>query len=91
MSREREFTESDAMRARAKQRRDQEKDPAKREAYALVERMGMDWYDTESVARRVAERAGFEIHQLKALLREALGVAEDLSKAKALSVGVKKS
>jgi len=47
-------------RARLKAQRDAEKDPQLREAYALAERAGFDWYDTESAARRMAEHAAGE-------------------------------
>lgn len=55
-------------RARLKARRDQETDPVQREAYALAERAGFDWYDTESAARRMAEHAAEEIIDLRAQL-----------------------
>lgn len=54
----------------AEQRR-KEKDPAQREAYALAERAGFDWYDTESAARRMAQHAGEDIVKLQGGLKEA--------------------
>lgn len=41
-----------------------EKDPIQREAYALAQRAGYDWYHTESAARRMAEHAAQEIMDL---------------------------
>ena len=58
-------------RARLKARRDAETDPVQREAYALAERAGFDWYDTESAARRMAEHAAGEILALRAALDRA--------------------
>lgn len=57
-------------RARLKAQRDAEKDPELRQAYALAERAGFDWYDTESSARRMAEFAGSEILELKRTLAD---------------------
>lgn len=57
------------MRARLKAQRDAEKDPVQREAYAIAERAGFDWYDTESMARRMAQHAAGEILVLRAALQ----------------------
>jgi hypothetical protein len=56
-------------RARLKAQRDAETDPILREAYALAERAGFDWYDTESCARQMAEHAAKEIVALKVQIR----------------------
>jgi hypothetical protein len=53
-------------RARLKAQRDADQDPQNREAYALAERAGFDWYDTESAARHMASHAAGEILALKA-------------------------
>lgn len=55
-------------RARLQSQRDAETDPAQREAYALAERAGFDWYDTESAARRMAEHAASELVALHSAL-----------------------
>ena len=61
------------MRARLAAARAAEIDPAVREAYALAERAGYDWYNTESSARRMAEFAGAEVAALREALREMAG------------------
>lgn len=56
---------SDEQRKRLAELRAAETDPIQREAYALVERAGFDWYNTESNARRMAEYAASELVPLK--------------------------
>ena len=73
----------DSMRARLAAQRAAETDPATREAYALAERAGFDWYDTESAARRMAEHAGAEVHALKVALRDTLDTFRASMDAKA--------
>lgn len=69
---------NDDTRARLAAMRKAEKDPAQREAYALAERAGFDWYDTESAARRMAEQAGGEIHVMRTALTEANKLLDEL-------------
>lgn len=59
---------SPEQRARLKAMRDAETDPIQREAYALAERAGFEWYDTESGARRMAEHAAAELVVLRTAL-----------------------
>lgn len=59
-------------RAKLKAQRDADPDPIMRAAYALAERAGFDWYDTESAARRMAEHAGMELVEVKKALRAIL-------------------
>jgi len=61
----------DEMRRRAAQLRAKETNPIQCEAYALAERAGFDWYDTESAARRMAEHAAKEVVALRTALRAA--------------------
>lgn len=60
------------MRARLKAQRDAETDPVARESYALAERAGFDWFDTESAARQMAEHAAGEILALRTANEELL-------------------
>jgi hypothetical protein len=63
---------SNEQRARLAAMRAQEADPVQREAYALAERAGFDWHDTESSARRMAEHAAEELVALKCCQTELL-------------------
>jgi len=58
------------MRERAKQSRAEETDPVEAAAYALIERLGWDWFDTESSARAVARAAARDILALRKELEE---------------------
>lgn len=60
------------MRARLKAQRDAETDPVARESYALAERAGFDWFDTESAARQMAAHAAGEILALRTANEELL-------------------
>ncbi len=64
-------------RAKLAAQREAETDPVQREAYALAERAGFDWYDTESAARRMAEHAGEELHALKQVNAELVQVVNE--------------
>lgn len=57
-----------------------EKDPVKKEAYALAARGGFDWFDTESAARRMAERAAYEITVLSKAVNDSIKLIEELEK-----------
>lgn len=59
-------THDSEMRAHLKAQRDAATDPVERETYALAERAGFDWFDTESAARRMAEHAAGELVALRA-------------------------
>jgi hypothetical protein len=67
-------------RARLAKQREEEKDPAQREGYALAKRAGFDWYDTESCARRMALHAGGEVVALKDALKDADKLIDELEK-----------
>jgi hypothetical protein len=60
------------MRARLKAQRDAATDPVERETYALAERAGFDWFDTESNARQMASHAAGEIIALRTAHAELL-------------------
>lgn len=68
----------DEMRARLKAQRDAATDPVERETYALAERAGFDWFDTESAARRMAEHAAGEILKLRTSRDELLATLKRL-------------